>query len=82
MSGGVIHEQSQIRWVTTPKGLATIWYLIDYGPEADIMFVCCINEGANAGQIWTYSNWDIRGADNQTMGRIDLNSVGTKPKPV
>lgn len=51
----------------TPKGSALAHVLIDYGPEYDLMWVC-FNDAD--GQCWTWTNKDVRGAKNITIGRI------------
>ena len=53
--------------VETPKGKALAHVLIDYGIEADLLWVCAQTEG---GQCWTWSNQDIRFQDNITAGRV------------
>jgi hypothetical protein len=40
--------------------------LIDYGVEADIMWVCFLDEG---GGCWTVRNGFVRAAENRTIGR-------------
>lgn len=61
----MILELAQLIWVTTPKGRARALFLIDYGPESDLQWVCA----QATGEVWTWSNWDIRVADNITLGR-------------
>lgn len=64
----MIHELTQILWVTTPKGLALVKFLIDYGPEADLAWVCVQQD---TGEIWTWDNSDVRVVKNVTLGRPD-----------
>lgn len=52
--------------VTTPNGPALAHLLIDYGVEYDLMWVCF--QDAN-GECWTWSNKEIRGQKNITLGR-------------
>ncbi len=52
--------------VITPKGPALAHFLIDYGPEHSILWVCFQDEG---GECWTWRNPDIRAQKNITMGR-------------
>lgn len=54
--------------VTTPKGKALAHFLIDYGMENDLYWVCFQNE---TGECWTWSNKDIRADKNITIGRND-----------
>jgi hypothetical protein len=50
----------------TPKGAGLAWFLIDYGPEHNLMWVIVIDE---TGEVWTYQNPQIRAQKNITMGR-------------
>ena len=52
--------------VITPKGRAQAVFVIDYGPEHDLIWVCFLD--AN-GACWSYRNTDIRAEKNVTMGR-------------
>ena len=53
----------------TPKGKAMAHFLIDYGFEHDLYWVCFQNE---TGECWTWSNKDIRAQINITAGRINI----------
>ena len=61
----MILELSQLLWLSTPKGEAVAKFLIDYGPDADLQWVCV----QSTGEIWTWSNWDVRALPNRTLGR-------------
>jgi hypothetical protein len=50
----------------TPKGKAWAHLVIDYGPEADLMWVCFQDQD---GACWTWSNRDVRIQANATLGR-------------
>jgi hypothetical protein len=50
----------------TPKGSALAHFLIDYGPEHNIMWVCFNDDG---GECWTWQNSDVRACNNITMHR-------------
>lgn len=50
----------------TPKGSALAHFLIDYGAENNLLWVCFLN---NNGQIWTYDNTEVRAPKNITMKR-------------
>lgn len=50
----------------TPKGKALAHLVIDYGPEADLMWVCFQDED---GACWTWCNRDVRIQANATLGR-------------
>lgn len=52
--------------MTTPKGAALCHFLIDYGIEHDLMWVCFIDE---TGECWTFRNRDIRIDKNISLGR-------------
>lgn len=61
----MILEIQSLIWFQTPKGRATAKFLIDYGPESDLQWVCF----QESGEVWTWSNWDVRLLDNITLGR-------------
>ena len=61
----MILELTQLLWLQTPHGKATVKFLIDYGPEADLMWVCVQEDGS----IWTWSNWQVRALPNMTLDR-------------
>lgn len=50
----------------TPKGKAWAHLVIDYGPEADLMWVCFQDDD---GACWTWPNRDVRIQPNITLGR-------------
>jgi len=50
----------------TPKGPGWAHFLIDYGPESDLLWVVFLN--AN-GACWTVPNPEIRLSENWTLGR-------------
>ena len=50
----------------TPKGKANAHFLIDYGEEAHLMWVCFQDD---SGECWTWSNKDVRLQENISMGR-------------
>ena len=53
--------------VQTPKGKAWAHVLIDYGPEADLLWVCFQDE---TGECWTWANKDIRLQENMRLNAI------------
>lgn len=55
--------------VTTPKGDAWAHLVIDYGPEADLFWVCFQDI---TGESWTWGNRDVRIQPNVTLGRIKM----------
>lgn len=52
--------------LNTPKGKAVAHFLIDYGYEHDLYWVCFQHD---TGQCWTWSNKDITIDNNVTIGR-------------
>jgi hypothetical protein len=50
----------------TPKGPAMAHFLIDYGPEHHLLWVCFQDD---SGECWTWSNKDVRLQHNLSMGR-------------
>lgn len=50
----------------TPKGPGIIWFVIDYGPEFDLLFTVAID---STGELWTFNNSELRALKNVTMGR-------------
>lgn len=52
--------------VTTPKGPAIAHFVIDYGPESDLKWVCFQQ---TTGECWTYPNTMIRAQKNITENR-------------
>lgn len=53
----------------TPKGKAMAHFLIDYGPEHHLLWVCFQDE---TGECWTWPNAEIRLQSNTSMGRPPL----------
>jgi len=51
--------------VTTPKGRGLAHMVIDYGPEADIVWVVF----QDTGEIWSWLNQDTRAQPNLTFKR-------------
>lgn len=52
--------------VETPKGKALAHFLIDYGPEYDLLWICFDDA---TGECWTWHNHMIRAQDNISIGR-------------
>lgn len=50
----------------TPKGSALCHFLIDYGPEHHLHWVCFIDA---TGEIWEFDNTKVRAQKNITMQR-------------
>lgn len=49
----------------TPKGLGDAFFLIDYGRDAQLLFVCFIRA---TGECWTFESKDVRLEKNITAG--------------
>jgi hypothetical protein len=62
----MIHQLNPPLPVITPKGKAWAHIVIDYGPEADLIWVCFLDDN---GQCWSYRNSEIRIQKNETIGR-------------
>ena len=56
------------------KGDALCHFLIDYGPESHLYWVCFMDE---TGECWTMDNTCIRAQKNISLGRI-MNKMGAK----
>lgn len=63
----MIIELSSPLPLVTPKGKGYAYFLIDYGMEHDLQWICFINE---TGECWTFSNKDIRLQTNITLNRL------------
>lgn len=61
----MIKEISNLIWLKTPRGNGVAKFLIDYGPESDLYWVVFLDNG----EIWTYSNVEVRALNNETLGR-------------
>jgi len=53
-------------FLLTPKGKAICHYIIDYGIEHHLLFVCFMDD---TGECWTWANPEIRIQNNPTIGR-------------
>lgn len=53
-------------WMQTPRGLSLCHFLIDYGIDFDLVWVCFDQA---TGESWCVDNSDVRIAWNQTIGR-------------
>jgi hypothetical protein len=56
----------------TPKGRAFAHFLIDYGTEFDLIWVCFIDA---TGECWNFRNPEIRLQKNLTFGRESTSSL-------
>jgi hypothetical protein len=62
--GQVIIQLSPPIPVITPKGKAMAHLVIDYGMEADLVWVCFQDQ---TGECWSWVNKDIRAQPNITF---------------
>lgn len=62
----IFEPENQLE-VQTPKGRASVWLVTEYGTETEKVFTCIIKE---TGEIWEFTNKDIRAINNITFGRI------------
>lgn len=60
----------------TPKGDGVAHFLIDYGPESDLYWTVFITA---TGEIWTFSNRDVRADTNITLGRTNVADPSPMP---
>ena len=58
--------------IMTPKGRGMAHFIIDYGMENDLMWVCFQDD---TGQCWTWENAHIRALMNQTIGRRKMSKI-------
>jgi hypothetical protein len=63
-------------WLHTVKGEALAHFLIDYGPEDHLYWVCFVTE---TGEIWTLDNTQVRADKNITLGRTARHDFNKKP---
>ena len=56
----------------TPKGRAVAHFIIDYGVENDLMWVCFQDE---TGECWTWENSKMRARINETIGRTKMSKI-------
>ena len=62
----MILQLSPVLEVDTPKGRGHAEFLLDYGPEADLLWVVVMRD---TGEIWTLRNADLRATANVSIGR-------------
>jgi hypothetical protein len=62
----MIHQLNPPLWLNTPKGLSLCHFMIDYGLDSDIVWVCFQHD---TGECWSWENKDVRIAPNVTVGR-------------
>ena len=65
--------------LNTPKGKAWAHFVIDYGMENDLLWVCFQDQ---SGECWTWNNRDITIQNNITFNRRieDKGGLAERPK--
>lgn len=58
--------------LTTPRGDAMAYFVIDCGHDHHLQWVCFIIE---TGECWTYRNPDVRLSTNITEGRLKISKI-------
>ncbi len=61
----MVTELRQPLTLDTPKGKAVALFVIDYGSENHLLWVCFLKE---SGECWTFANPEVRLEANETMG--------------
>lgn len=62
----MIHQLSPPLHLQTPKGPGWAHFLIDYGPEHDLLWTVFLDDG---GACWTVPNQEVRLSPNWSVGR-------------
>jgi hypothetical protein len=72
-----ILEVNQQLELDTPRGRGRLLYVTEYGMEIEKLFTVVLNDN---GQIWEFTNRDIRCVNNITFGRKipRENKIGVK----
>ena len=73
----MIHELKQPWSVSTPKGKATVYLVMDYGFETDTLFLCVLKE---TSEFFWFRSLECRMDDNCTFGRGDWNNITEQAK--
>lgn len=58
--------------LNTPKGPGLAWLVLDYGLEHNLMWTVAIDA---TGEIWTFSNPEVRAQKNITVGRVNDKNI-------
>lgn len=61
----MILQLNPILPLDTPRGPAWAHFMIDYGSEHHLLWVCFLKE---SGECWTFTNPEIKLEKNVTMG--------------
>jgi len=71
----IFEPQNQLE-VETPKGRASVWLVTEYGTETEKVFTCIIKA---TGEIWEFTNPQIRATRNITFKRTLHETSGADP---
>jgi len=74
----MIHELRQPWSVTTPKGKATVYLVMDYGFETDTLFLCVLRE---TNQFFWFRSFECQMEDNCSIGRGQWEDVAAVESP-
>jgi hypothetical protein len=58
--------------LSTPKGTAYAHFLIDYGIEDNLHWVCFQDD---TGECWTWDNSKVRATKNITVNRTNISEI-------
>lgn len=56
----------------TPRGDGLAHFLIDYGPDYDLMWTVFLDQ---SGECWTFPNPQIRAVKNETLNRHVISDI-------
>lgn len=73
-----IYEPKTYLDVDTPMGRGNIWLVKDYGLEMDTYYTVVIRDGEHQGQIFDFSNADVRVGSNYTLHRGRWKELSTQ----
>lgn len=54
-------------WLSTSRGVGLAHFLIDYGEEHDLIWVCFMDE---TGEVWAFPNPEVRAIKNTSLGAV------------
>lgn len=73
----VILQLNPPLWFETPKGRALAHFVVDTSLEHEMEFVCFHQNG----EVWSWSQRDVRATTNLTIGRETVAPSGSTPWP-
>jgi hypothetical protein len=63
----IIYEPRNSVKVKTPKGVARIWLVTEYGMETQKLFTCITSDG----EVWEFTNDQVTVQNNPTVTGFD-----------